>query len=97
MARKHNRVADALNFAATPRWRATVLWAAVAFAVCHGVAVATDAHGASLKGNLPLELVHFVAVLCRFLMPFGIMLAGFTAVLASKWRRSASGIDPQSL
>jgi hypothetical protein len=97
MARKHNRVADALNFAASPRWRATVLWAAVAFAVCHGLAVATDSHGASLNGNLPLELVHFVAVLCRFLMPFGIMLAGSTALLASRWRRSASDIGPQSL
>ena len=96
MARNQNRVADALNFAATPRWRATVLWAAVAFAICHVLAVATDAHGASLNG-LSLELVHFLAVLCRFLMPFGIMLAGCTAVLASKRRRNASGIGPQSL
>lgn len=97
MARNRNRVADALDFAATPRWRAAVFWSAVAFAVCHGLALATDSQGASLNGNLPLELVHFVAVLCRFLMPFGIMLAGFTAFLANKWRRNASGIDPRSL
>ena len=95
MARKH-RIADALSFAATPCCRGTVFWAALAFAACHLLAAGTDSPAAGVNANLTLELIHFVAVLCRFLIPFGIMLAGF-ALLASRWRRSASDIGPQSL
>jgi hypothetical protein len=97
MVRKHNRVADALDCAATPRWRATVFGCALAFAVCHLLAVATDSQAAGLKASLPLEVAHFAAVLCRFLVPFGILLAGIAASCASRWRKSASDIGPQSL
>jgi hypothetical protein len=32
--------------------------------------------GADLAGEIPRQLIHFVAELCRFALPLGVMLVG---------------------
>ena len=79
MAPKSRIFDDLLNFASTSRSRSTVTWAAVCFAICHLVAMGTNAAaggGADLAGEIPRQLIHFVAELCRFALPLGVMLVG---------------------
>jgi hypothetical protein len=86
MARKTIRVEDALQFAATPLARSTVLWAALAFAASHLVALATEPVTLSLQGDLQRELIHFAAVLFRFVLPFAVMLIGLGSYVATRSR-----------
>jgi hypothetical protein len=71
---------DLLHFASTSRSRSTVTLAAVSFAVCHLVVMGTGS--ASAGGNadlgieIPRQLIHFVAELCRFALPLGVMVIG---------------------
>jgi hypothetical protein len=80
MAPKSRIFDDLLNFASTSRSRSTVTWAAVCFAICHLVAMGTTAAaaggGADLAGEIPRQLIHFIAELCRFALPLGVMLVG---------------------
>ena len=45
------------------------MWAAVCFAICHLVAMGTHAAtaggSADLEGEIPRQVIHFVAELCR--------------------------------
>jgi len=56
------------------------MWAAVCFAICHLVAMGTHAAtaggSADLEGEIPRQVIHFVAELCRFALPLGVMLVG---------------------
>jgi hypothetical protein len=65
-----------LHLAAAPRSRSVVTAAAVSFAVCHVVVLATAPGGGNLEAEIPRQLIYFAAVLCRFAVPFGIMLVG---------------------
>jgi hypothetical protein len=71
---------DLLHFASTPRSRSTVTLAAVSFAVCHVVVMGTSPVAASGTADLDLEiprqLIHFAAELCRFALPLGVMIVG---------------------
>jgi hypothetical protein len=79
MAHKSPVVDDLLHLASAPRSRSVVMAAAVSFAVCHVVVLAT-APAAIVSGDLdaeiPRQLVQFAAVLCRFAVPFGILIVG---------------------
>jgi hypothetical protein len=97
MARKQIRLDDVLEFAATPRGRATVFWAAMAFAACHLIALSSEPAAPNLTDALQRQLIHFSAVLCRFVLPCAVMLTGIVTYIASKWRKSASNTRPRSL
>jgi hypothetical protein len=71
--------ADLLRFASTSRSRSTVTLAAASFAICHLVVMATGSTAggaAELEGEIPRQLIHFVADLCRFALPLGVMVVG---------------------
>jgi hypothetical protein len=80
MALKSRGFDDLLHFAAASRTRATVTLAAVSFAVCHllvmGTGSAAISGTADLGPDIPLQLIHFVAELCRFVLPLGVMVVG---------------------
>ena len=54
--------------------------AAVSFAVCHLVVIGTGAPSAGGSADLPAEiprqLMHLAAELCRFALPLGVMVIG---------------------
>jgi hypothetical protein len=80
MALKSRVFDDFLHFASTSRSRSTVTLAAVCFAICHlfvmGTGSAAADATAELQGEIPRQLIHFVAELCRFALPLGVMLVG---------------------
>jgi hypothetical protein len=81
MARKSHFVDDFLRFVSASRSRSAVTLAAVSFAICHlvvlGTATANAAATADSDAEIPLQLVHFAAVVCRFALPLGFMVVGF--------------------
>jgi hypothetical protein len=80
MAPKSRIFDELLGFASTSRSRSTVTLAAVSFAICHLVAMGTSSAAAGgtadLEGEIPRQLIHFVAELCRFALPLGVMVVG---------------------
>jgi hypothetical protein len=80
MAVKSQVFDDLLHFASTSRSRSTVTLAAVSFAVCHVVVMGTGpaavSGSADLDLDLPRQLIHFAAELCRFALPLGVMFVG---------------------
>jgi hypothetical protein len=80
MAVKSQVFGDLLHFASTSRSKSTVTLAAVSFAVCHLVVMGTYAAPVSGTADLDLEiprqLVHFAAELCRFALPLGVVIVG---------------------
>jgi hypothetical protein len=72
MAHKSPLVEDLVHLASAPRSRTVLTAAAVSFAVCHFVVLASG----NLDAEVPRQLVHFAAVLCRFALPFSIMIVG---------------------
>jgi hypothetical protein len=80
MAHKSGVLDDFLHFASTPRSRAAVSLAAISFAVCHLIVVGTAAGSADVAGDLdadvPRQIMHLAAVLCRFALPLGVMIVG---------------------
>jgi hypothetical protein len=80
MAQKSRIFDELLRFASTPRSRSMVTFAAVSFAICHLVAMGTGSAAAGgtadLEGEIPRQLIHFVAELCRFALPLGVMVVG---------------------
>jgi len=75
-----------LSFASHPRCRSAVLLAAVSFAAFHLLAMATP------PVSLQAELVHFGAVLLRFLAP-AISFAVGVATYISQAQRQAARVD----
>ena len=75
-----HKVENLLHLASAPRSRSVVTAAAVSFAVCHLVVLATAPTAVVMVGNLdaeiPRQIAHFTAVLCRFAVPFSIMIVG---------------------
>jgi hypothetical protein len=80
MALKSRVFDDLLHFASTSRSRSAVTLAAVSFAICHlfvlGTSPAPANATAELPGEIPRQLIHFVAELCRFSLPLGVMMVG---------------------
>jgi hypothetical protein len=97
MARKQIGIEAVLEFAATSRGRLTVFWAAIAFAACHIVALFTEAGAAIVNDDLQPQLIHFGAVLGRFVLPFAVMVTGLAGYIASRLRRSAPDTAPRFL
>ncbi|HXC10208.1 MAG TPA: hypothetical protein VNV61_14850 [Steroidobacteraceae bacterium] len=81
MAHKVSLVDGLLHVASTSRARSVLTVAAVSFAVCHIVVLATAPVSVVFSGNLdndiPRELVYMAAVLCRFAVPLSVMIVGF--------------------
>jgi hypothetical protein len=80
MATKAQVFDNLLNFASTSRSRSMVTLAAVSFAICHLVFLASapaSAGAADLDAEIPRQLVRFAAEFCRFALPLGFMIAGF--------------------
>jgi hypothetical protein len=82
-----SRVDDLLHFASASRSKSAVTLAAVSFAACHLIVMGTASLGASadLDVEIPRQIIHYAAELCRFLLPLGFMVAGF-AIRAKKAR-----------
>jgi hypothetical protein len=81
MAHKYGVLDDLLHFVSASRSRSAVMLAAVSFAIFH-LAVMATAPGpaaADVDAEIPRQLMHFAAVICRFVLPLGFMLAGITA------------------
>jgi hypothetical protein len=80
MAVKSQVFDDLLHFASTSRSRSIVSLAAVSFAVCHVVVMATSPAPSSgiadLNADIPRQLIHFAAELCRFALPLGVVVVG---------------------
>jgi hypothetical protein len=80
MADKSQVFDGLLHFASTPQSRSMVTLAAVSFAVCHLVVMGTSA--APMNGTadsdleIPRQLMHFAAELCRFALPLGVVVVG---------------------
>jgi hypothetical protein len=80
MALKIRVFDELLHFVSTSRSRSTVTLAAVSFAICHLVALGTGpSAGVTADPDLeiPRQLLHFAAEVCRFVLPLGFMVAGF--------------------
>jgi TctA family transporter len=77
MAFKSQVVDDLLHFASASRSKSAVTLASVSFAICHLVAIGTASSGVSaeLEAEIPRQLIHFTAELCRFVLPLGFMVA----------------------
>lgn len=90
MAVKSRVFDDFLHFASTERSRSMVTLAAVSFAFCHLVVMGTSAAPASGAADMDLEiprqLIHFAAELCRFALPLGVVVVG---ILRSRSKQSA--------
>jgi hypothetical protein len=70
---------DLLHLASTSRSKSTVTLAAVSFAVCHLIVMGTYAAPSSGTADdleIPRQLVHFAAELCRFALPLGVVIVG---------------------
>ena len=77
---------DLFAFTSHPKWRSAVLLAALSFAAFHLLAVATP------PVSLEAELIHFSAVLLRFLAPAVCFFVGVSAYLHSVQRESPGRI-----
>jgi hypothetical protein len=81
MANVHGAWDSFLHGVSTPRSRSAVTFAAVSFAVCHLVVMGSGSSPAGITADLdveiPRQLLYFGAVICRFALPLGILVAGF--------------------
>jgi hypothetical protein len=80
MALKYRVFDEMLHFVSTSRSRSMVTLAAVSFAICHLVAMATAPAAVATADSdleIPRQLIHFAAEFCRFILPLGFMVAGF--------------------
>src|ERR1700674_617414 len=87
MALKSHFVDDILRLASASRSRSAVTVAAVSFAICHFIVMGTataNAATADLDAEIPLQLIHFAAVVCRFALPLGFMVLGFATHAKAK-------------
>ena len=81
MAHKSRVFGDLLDFVSSSRSRSAVTLAALAFAICHCVVLGTEPAFSGvttdLDAEIPRQIIHFAAELCRFALPLGFMVAGF--------------------
>ena len=85
MAMKSRVFEDILHFASASRSKTAVILAAVSFAVCHLVVMATASFGARADSGaeIPRQLIYFAAELCRFVLPLAFMVAAIRAKKAA--------------
>ena len=80
MAHKSGLFDDFLHYVSTSRSRTAVTLAAISFAVCHFIVLATSPISADvsldLDADIPRQIVHLAAVLCRFALPLGVRIVG---------------------
>jgi hypothetical protein len=78
MAHKSGVLDDFLHFVSTSRSRAAVSFAAISFAVCHCIVLATTpiSNHLDLDAEVPRQIIHLAAVFCRFALPLGAMIMG---------------------
>ena len=79
MAHRLRGLEDFLDYTSTPAWRSAILFAAAAFAICHGVTLLTpplDLNANADTLQVP-ELLNLTAVLARFAAPLGFLIKGF--------------------
>jgi hypothetical protein len=78
MALKSRVFDNLLHFASTSRSRSAVTFAAVSFAICQLIVMATASSGVSaeLDAEVPRQLIHLGAELCQFTFPLGFMVSG---------------------
>jgi surface polysaccharide O-acyltransferase-like enzyme len=76
MALKSRVFDNLLEFASTSRSRSVVTLAAVSFAIFHLVVMET-ATTAATGDEIPRQIIHLAAELCRFVLPLGVMILGF--------------------
>jgi hypothetical protein len=88
MTMKSRVFEDILHFASASRSKSAVMLAAVSFAICHLAVMATVSFGAraDLNVEIPRQLVHFAAELCRFVLPLAFMVAAIRAKKAAPVR-----------
>jgi hypothetical protein len=86
MALKSRFVDDLLRVASASRSKSALTLAAVSFAICHFfvMGTATAAVSADLDVEIPRQLIHFAAVVCRFALPLGFMVVGFATHAKAK-------------
>jgi hypothetical protein len=81
MAHKSHVFGDLLDIVSTSRSKSAVTLAALSFAICHfvvlGTGPASPGATADLDAEIPSQLIHFAAELCRFALPLAFMVAGF--------------------
>ena len=91
MTHKFPLIDGLLHLASTSKARSVVTLAAVSFAVCHFVVLASAPTSVGIAGNLdvdiPRELIYVAAVLCRFAVPLAVMIVG-VAQVRSKSRQT---------
>ncbi len=90
MAARHTGFEDIVEFATTQGSRSLVCLAAVSFAVFHGIAVASSAAAGDLGSDIEWQIIHLGAVLCRFVLPFGLMAFSLVSHVRSKRAGRAS-------
>jgi hypothetical protein len=80
MAHRLPFVDELLHLASTAKTRSVLTRAAVSFAVCHGVVLATAPTVVVVVGDqdagLARQLVYCVAVVCRFAVPLTVIVIG---------------------
>jgi hypothetical protein len=80
MLLKSRVLENLLHLSSTSRSRSAITLAAVSFAICHFVAMATMPAPAVVTvdpdAEIPRQLIHFAAVFCRFALPLGVMVVG---------------------
>ena len=92
MARPLPGLEDFLDFTSTPAWRSAILSAALSFALLHGLALLTpafDLDAGADEVNVP-QLIHLLAVVLRFAVPFGCLTAALNAFIE---RRKVAGSE----
>ena len=95
----HGVLDELLRYASTSRLRSAVGVAAISFAVCHVIVMATAPNPAAitgdLEGDIPRQLLHFGAVLCRFALPLLVMVGAMRHSQANRPARPSGSADPQ--
>ena len=80
MTHKVPLVDGLLHVVSTSHARSVLTVAAVSFAACHCVVLATAptsiVFAGDLSADIPRQLVYVAAVLCRFAVPLSVMIVG---------------------
>jgi hypothetical protein len=75
----HGVLNELVRYASTSRLKSAVSLAAISFAVCHAIVMASTPSQAAILGDLdadiPRQVLHFGAVLCRFVLPLLVMIS----------------------
>lgn len=92
MTTLQNGLADFSQYAATRKWQLLMAAAVTSFMVCHTIVQQTlpDTMGSSrsIDGAMERQLLHFMAELLRFALPYGFLAWGATSYWRSRSKRA---------